>query len=117
MLRTCGASAPPIQTSTFGGPPTWLRCLTLSLRGADGRGPSSGRAPMVPEADRSLHQIGNYIREATDRKTTPPVVQGYHRVAASTACARAPGFRRGVIAGSASNRLPSYTIHRRTGDS
>ena len=74
-------------------------------------------APMVPEADRSLRQIGNYIREATDRKTTPPVVQGYHRVAASTACARAPGFRRGVIAGSASNRLPSYTIHRRTGDS
>jgi len=43
MLRTCGASAPPTQTTTSGGPPTWLRCLTPSLRGADGRGPSSGR--------------------------------------------------------------------------
>ena len=28
--------------------------------------------PMVPEADRSLRQIGNYIREATDRKARPP---------------------------------------------
>ena len=61
-------------------------------------------ALMVPEADRSLRQIGNYIREATDRKATPPVVQGYHR-----------GSRRGVIAGAASNRLPPSTIHRRTG--
>jgi hypothetical protein len=25
-------------------------------------------APMVPEADRSLRQIGNYIRKATDRE-------------------------------------------------
>jgi acetyl esterase/lipase len=46
-------------------------------------------APMVPEADRSLHQIGNYIREATDP---------YQRVAVCTAGARAPGSRRGVIA-------------------
>jgi len=58
---------------------------------------------MVPEADRSLRQIGNYIREATDRKSTPPVVQGYHRVAVCTA--RAPRSGRGVIADSASNRL------------
>jgi acetyl esterase/lipase len=36
-------------------------------------------APMVPEATRSLRQIGNYIREATDRKTTPPVVRGDDR--------------------------------------
>jgi hypothetical protein len=35
-------------------------------------------APMVPEVDRSLRQIGNYIREATDRKTTPPLVQSYY---------------------------------------
>jgi acetyl esterase/lipase len=61
-------------------------------------------APMVPEADRSLRQIGNYIREATERKATPPVVQGYHR-----------GSRRRAVSDSASNRLPSSTIHRRTG--
>ena len=36
-------------------------------------------APIVPEATRSLRQIGNYIREATGRKTTPPVVQRYNR--------------------------------------
>jgi acetyl esterase/lipase len=36
-------------------------------------------APMVPEANRSLRQIGNYIREATDRQATPTVVRGYHR--------------------------------------
>jgi acetyl esterase/lipase len=65
-------------------------------------------ALMVPEADRSLRQIGNYIREATDP---------YHRVAVCTARARAPGSRRGVTADSASNRLPPSTIHRRTGDS
>jgi acetyl esterase/lipase len=66
-------------------------------------------APMVPEAERSLRQIGNYIREATDR---------CHRVAVCTAGARAPGSRRGgVIADSASNRLPPSVIHRRTGDS
>jgi hypothetical protein len=47
-------------------------------------------ALMVPEADRSLRQIGDYIREATDP---------YHRVAVCTA--RAPGSRRGVIADSA----------------
>jgi acetyl esterase/lipase len=35
-------------------------------------------APMVPEATRSLRQIGNYIREATDRKATPTVVQCYN---------------------------------------
>jgi acetyl esterase/lipase len=29
-------------------------------------------APMVPEADRSLRQIGNYIREATDRFNAAP---------------------------------------------
>jgi hypothetical protein len=29
-------------------------------------------APMVPEADRSLRQIGNYIREATDRFNGAP---------------------------------------------
>jgi hypothetical protein len=63
-----------------------------------------------------LRQIGNYIREATDRKTTPPVVQGY-REAVCTAGACAPGSRRGVIVGAASNRLPPSTIHRRTGDS
>jgi acetyl esterase/lipase len=62
-------------------------------------------APMVPEADRSLRQIGNYIREATERKATPPVVQGYPR-----------GCRRGAISDSGSNRLPPSTIHRRTGD-
>jgi hypothetical protein len=60
----------------------------------------------VPEADRSLRQIGDYIREATDP---------YHRVAVCTA--RAPGSRRGVIADPPSNRLPPSTIHRRTGDS
>ena len=65
-------------------------------------------APMVPEANRSLRQIGNYIREATDP---------YHRVAVCTARARVPGSRRDVIAYSASNRLPPPTIHRRTGDS
>jgi alpha/beta hydrolase fold len=65
-------------------------------------------ALMVPEADRSLRQIGNYIREATDP---------YHRVAVCTARARASGSRRGVTAGVASNRLLPSTIHRRTGDS
>jgi acetyl esterase/lipase len=65
-------------------------------------------APMVPEANRSLRQIGNYIREATDR---------CHRVTVCTAGSRAPGSRRGAIADPASNRLPPYIIHRRTGDS
>jgi acetyl esterase/lipase len=36
-------------------------------------------APMVPEANQSLRQIGNYIREATDRNTRPLLVQGCHR--------------------------------------
>ena len=48
-------------------------------------------APIVPEADQSLRQIGNYIREATDT---------YHRVTVCTAGARAPRSRRGVIADS-----------------
>ena len=65
-------------------------------------------ARMVPEANRSLRQIGNYIREATE---------GYHRVTVCAARARTPGSRRRVIADSASNRLPPYTIRRRTGDS
>jgi acetyl esterase/lipase len=65
-------------------------------------------APMVPEADRSLRPIGNYIREATDPQ---------HRVAVCTARARAPRSRRRVIADSASNRLPPSVIHRRNGDS
>jgi acetyl esterase/lipase len=65
-------------------------------------------APMVPEANRSLRQIGNYIREATDP---------YHSVAVRAARARGPGYRRRLIADSTSNRLPPCTIHRRTGDS
>ena len=65
-------------------------------------------APMVPEANRSLRQIGNYIREATDP---------YHRVGVCTARARAPGTRHDVIADSASNRLAPSTIYLRTGDS
>jgi acetyl esterase/lipase len=63
-------------------------------------------APMVPEADRSLRQIGNYIREATDT---------YHRVTVCTVRARAPRSRRGVFADSAANRLPPSTLHRRNG--
>jgi acetyl esterase/lipase len=35
-------------------------------------------APMFPEADRSLRQIGGYIREATDRRTKSPVSQSYN---------------------------------------
>ena len=31
----CGASATPIQTTTSGGPPTWLPCLTPLLHGKD----------------------------------------------------------------------------------
>ncbi len=62
--------------------------------------------PMVPEADRSLRQIGNYIREATDP---------YPRRTVRTAGVRTPGSRRGVTADSVPNRLPPSTIHRRTG--
>lgn len=65
-------------------------------------------APIVPEANRSLRQIGNYIRAATDP---------YHRVPVCAAGVRAPGYRRTVFADSASNRLPAPTIHHRTGDS
>jgi epsilon-lactone hydrolase len=65
-------------------------------------------APLVPEANRSLRQIGNYIREATDP---------YDRATVCTAGARAPESRRGVISDSGSNRLPPSIIHRRTGDS
>jgi epsilon-lactone hydrolase len=36
-------------------------------------------APMVPEATRSLRQIGDYIREATDRKVSPRVARAYKR--------------------------------------
>jgi len=76
-------------------------------------------APMVPEANRSLRQIGNYIREATDRKATPQLTQGY-RTAACSAAALALGSRVGaspdVIADSPSNSLRPKTIHRRTGE-
>jgi len=65
-------------------------------------------APMVPEANRSLRQIGNYIREATDP---------YDRATVCTVGARAPSSRRGVVADSGSNRLPPSTIHHRTGES
>jgi acetyl esterase/lipase len=65
-------------------------------------------APMVPEANRSLRQVGNYIREATDP---------YHHVAVCAAGAGAPGSRRDVIADSPSKRLPPSTLHLRTGDS
>lgn len=63
-------------------------------------------APLLPEATRSLRQIGNYVREATDRKVTPPVVQ-------ATACRlvprapRAPGTRLkpcGTLSNSPPNR-------------
>jgi acetyl esterase/lipase len=64
-------------------------------------------APMVPEATRSLRQIGNYIREATDQ---------YHHVTVTAARACAPASRNGVIACSASNRFSPSIIHRRTGD-
>jgi acetyl esterase/lipase len=40
-------------------------------------------APMVPEANRSLRQIGNYIREATEP---------YHRMPVCAADTRAPGI-------------------------
>jgi acetyl esterase/lipase len=59
-------------------------------------------APIVPEADRSLRQIGNYIRDMTDRHQRPPVC---------AARARAPRSRRAMITGSASNPLSPSTIH------
>jgi len=49
-------------------------------------------APLVPEAERSLRQIGSYVRDA---------IGPYDR----------------VVSDSASSRLPPYTIHRRNGDS
>ncbi|MGA8330620.1 MAG: alpha/beta hydrolase [Mycobacterium sp.] len=52
-------------------------------------------APIVPEADRSLRQIGTYIREATD---------SHHRVAVCTARAPTAGSRRVAISDSASNQ-------------
>jgi acetyl esterase/lipase len=64
-------------------------------------------APIVPEATRSLRQIGNYIREATDP---------YQSMAVSNACARAPGPHRRIMSGFRLNRLPPSTIYRRTGD-
>ncbi len=60
-------------------------------------------APAVPEANRSLRQIGNYIREATEPD---------HRVAACMGRLGAPGFPRSVIADSSANRLPPRTAHR-----
>ncbi|MGO9354402.1 MAG: alpha/beta hydrolase fold domain-containing protein [Mycobacterium sp.] len=65
-------------------------------------------APIVPEADRSLRQIGNYIREATTRTTAwlfvPPAP--VHR---DLAAASSP------IPPQTSSRRPQN--HRRTGDS
>jgi len=65
-------------------------------------------APIVPEADRSLRQIGNYIREATTHTTAwpfaPPVP--VHR---DLAAASSP------IPPQTSSRRPQ--IHRQTGDS
>jgi hypothetical protein len=63
-------------------------------------------APMVPEADRSLRQIGNYIREATDQ---------CHRVSVGIR-ARTPRSRCSAVAEAASNGSPALTIHLRTGD-
>jgi acetyl esterase/lipase len=62
-------------------------------------------APMVPEANRSLRQIGDYIRDATD---------AYQR-AAGTARVRSRRSRRGVV-DSPSNLLSPSTIHCRAGD-
>jgi acetyl esterase/lipase len=67
-------------------------------------------APMVPEADRSLRQIGNYIREATDRSDCDLPVSALPRVGVTRR-------RSGVVADSGSNRLPPPAIRHRTGDS
>lgn len=74
-------------------------------------------APMVPEADRSLRQIGAYIREAADGTAAPPVAGSYQRGAVCAAPSHAQASRRGVIADSASNSLWPFEIHRRIGDS
>ena len=66
-------------------------------------------APMVPEADRSLGQIGNYIREATDRSDGDLPVSALPRLGVTRR-------RSGVVADSGSNRLPPSAIHHRTGD-
>lgn len=63
-------------------------------------------APMVPEANRSLRQIGNYIREATDP------LQAVPRCTARSGTLRSRG---GVIADNASKRLPPSIIHLQTG--
>lgn len=73
-------------------------------------------APMVPEADRSLRQIGNYIREATDEKAKSSAMQGHRRAAVCTARARVPRSRDGVIGDFASNQLPASTIRRQISD-
>ncbi|WP_269455232.1 alpha/beta hydrolase [Mycobacterium scrofulaceum] len=76
-------------------------------------------APMVPEANRSLRLIGNYIREATDRKGTLHFIQGY---SASVCCAghRASGSRVGaypsISADSHSNRLRPKAIRAKLGE-
>jgi acetyl esterase/lipase len=67
-------------------------------------------APMVPEADRSLRQIGNYIREATDRFNNDLPLSALPRLAVTRR-------RGGMIAHSASNRLRAPAIQHGTGDS
>ncbi len=66
-------------------------------------------APMVPEANRSLRQIGNYIREATDRSNGDLPLSALPPL-------RVTRRRNGIIADSASNRLPPSAIQHRTGD-
>lgn len=68
-------------------------------------------APMVPEADRSLRQIGNYIREATDRRAALPAVGSCQGSAAYAAPAHAAASNRAVNADSASNRLWPVEVH------
>lgn len=68
-------------------------------------------ASMVPEADRSLRQIGTYIREATDRSAVPSVVETYQHGAVCAAPAHTQASRRGTIADSASNSLWPFEIH------
>jgi epsilon-lactone hydrolase len=66
-------------------------------------------APMVPEADRSLRQIGNYIREATDRKTRATgAAVAYQRMAFVPP---APAHR--DLAAAASSPIPPQTGCRR----
>src|SRR5271168_2965959 len=91
MLWTCGASVPPIPTTTSGGPPMWLRCSTPSLGGTDSmfqaRGPrdrkrctddhvtacsgcrtgpgKSGRWLIMKNAQRTLTEYGRPSGQAT----------------------------------------------------